>query len=241
MNEFEDSISITNPGDFLPRSVETVLQAAYNPPFYRNQLLADAMVKFHMIDTATSGIKRVYRIQKKKFFPMPDYILGSTQVSVSVYGKVIDEKYTHILYYHPDLDLETAYLLDQVQKGKGRSLSKDAVAHLRKHGLVEGRVTNLYLSAEVALSIAGEAEYIKNKGFDDSHYRELIVSYLKKFEKANRKQLTDLLWDKLPNSLTDAQKRTKITTLLTYLRKKHVIETDTGNHQKSFWRLVNKL
>ena len=241
VNEFEDSISITNPGDFLPRSVETVLQAAYNPPFYRNQLLADAMVKFHMIDTATSGIKRVYRIQKKKFFPMPDYILGSTQVSVSVYGKVIDEKYTHILYYHPDLDLETAYLLDQVQKGKGRSLSKDAVAHLRKHGLVEGRVTNLYLSAEVALSIAGEAEYIKNKGFDDSHYRELIVSYLKKFEKANRKQLTDLLWDKLPNSLTDAQKRTKITTLLTYLRKKHVIETDTGNHQKSFWRLVNKL
>lgn len=67
VNECEDSIVITNPGSFLPQSVEAVLQPTYNPPFYRNQLLADAMVKFHMIDTATSGIKKVYRIQKEKF------------------------------------------------------------------------------------------------------------------------------------------------------------------------------
>ena len=73
VNECEDSIVITNPGSFLPQTVEAVLQPTYNPPFYRNQLLADAMVKFHMIDTATSGIKKVYRIQKEKFFPLPDY------------------------------------------------------------------------------------------------------------------------------------------------------------------------
>lgn len=66
VNEFEDYITITNPGDFLPHSIETVLQVTYNPPFYRNQLLAEAMVKCNMIDTATSGIKKVYRIQKKK-------------------------------------------------------------------------------------------------------------------------------------------------------------------------------
>ena len=66
VNECEDSIVITNPGSFLPQTVEAVLQPTYNPPFYRNQLLADAMVKFHMIDTATSGIKKVYRIQKEK-------------------------------------------------------------------------------------------------------------------------------------------------------------------------------
>lgn len=68
---------ITNPGSFLPQTVEAVLQPTYNPPFYRNQLLADAMVKFHMIDTATSGIKKVYRIQKEKFFPLPDYNLSN--------------------------------------------------------------------------------------------------------------------------------------------------------------------
>lgn len=90
---------ITNPGSFLPQTVEAVLQPTYNPPFYRNQLLADAMVKFHMIDTATSGIKKVYRIQKEKFFPLPDYNLSNVnQVAVTVYGKILDEKYTQLLY-----------------------------------------------------------------------------------------------------------------------------------------------
>ena len=51
VNEFDDMISISNPGDFLPQTIEAVLKTTYNPPFYRNQLLADAMVKFHMIDT----------------------------------------------------------------------------------------------------------------------------------------------------------------------------------------------
>jgi ATP-dependent DNA helicase RecG len=45
LNEFIDRIIITNPGDFIPRRIENILQARYNPPFYRNQLLAEAMVK----------------------------------------------------------------------------------------------------------------------------------------------------------------------------------------------------
>ena len=32
VNECEDSIIITNPGDFLPQSIETVLQTTYSPP-----------------------------------------------------------------------------------------------------------------------------------------------------------------------------------------------------------------
>ena len=51
LNEFEDHIILTNPGTFLPGSIEPVLKASYNPPFYRNQLLAEAMVKLNMIDT----------------------------------------------------------------------------------------------------------------------------------------------------------------------------------------------
>ena len=123
VNEEDDCISIVNPGDFLPQTVETVLQKTYNPPFYRNQLLADAMVKFHMIDTATSGIKKVYRIQKEKFFPMPDYDLSIVnQVSVKIYGKILDERYTYILFQNPELDLETVFLLDQVQKGNSAQI-----------------------------------------------------------------------------------------------------------------------
>lgn len=240
VNECEDSISITNPGDFLPKTIEAVLQTTYNPPFYRNQLLADAMVKFHMIDTATSGIKKVYRIQRDKYFPMPDYDLSTeNQVAVTVYGKTIDEQYTYILFDHPELDLETVYLLDQVQKGHGQSLSKEAIAFLRKNKLVEGRVNSLYLSAEVAKTIDDEAQYIKNKGFDDQYYRDLIVEYLKKYGKAKKKDIRDLLWDKLPDALyDDKRKNSKISTLLTALRVKGIITTDSPNQQISNWVLV---
>jgi ATP-dependent DNA helicase RecG len=237
VNEEEDSISITNPGDFLPKSIETVLQKTYNPPFYRNQLLADSMVKFGMIDTATSGIKKVYRIQKDKYFPMPDYDLtGGSQVSVKVYGKIIDEKYTFILFNRPELELETIYLLDQIQKGN--NISQDAVTYLRKHHLVEGRKNNLYLSAGVSEEIDEQAKYIKNKGFDDQYYKDMIVEYLRKYGKAQKKDFRDLLWDKLPDVLDSKKKNSKITTLLTALRIKGIITTDSPNQQISNWILV---
>ena len=238
VNEEEDCISIVNPGDFLPQKIENVLQKTYNPPFYRNQLLAEAMVKFHMIDTATSGIKKVYRIQKDKFFPMPDYDLSNgNQVSVKIYGKILDERYTYILFNHPELDLETVYLLDQVQKGNGSQLPKDAVQYLRKYNLVEGRVNNLYLSAGVSQAIDDEASYIKNKAFDDQYYKDLIVKYLKQYGKAKKKDIRNLLWDKLPDVLSDKQKEYKIGNLLASLKKQEVIYPDSSNQQRASWIL----
>ena len=227
VNEEDDSISIVNPGAFLPQTVETVLQKTYNPPFYRNQLLADAMVKFHMIDTATSGIKKVFRIQKDKFFPMPDYdLMTANQVSVTVYGKILNEHYTHILFDHPEFDLETVFLLDQVQKGHGQKLSKEAIALLRRHHLVEGRANSLYLSADVSKTIDAGADYIKNKAFNDQYYKDLIVEYLKQYGKARKSDFRKLLIDKLPDSLSDNQKESKIGNLLSSLRMQGVIKTD---------------
>lgn len=239
VNEEEDCISIVNPGDFLPQTVETVLQKTYNPPFYRNQLLADAMVKFHMIDTATSGIKKVYRIQKEKFFPMPDYdLMTANQVSVTVYGKILDERYTYILFEHPELDLETVFLLDQVQKGHGQKLTKEAIALLRKHHLVEGRVNSLFLSAEVSKTIDAGANYIKNKAFDDQYYKDLIIEYLKQYGKARKKDFRNLLMEKLPDSLSEKQKEYKIGNLLASLKRQGKIKPDSTNQQTSFWILA---
>lgn len=71
-----------------------------------------------MIDTATLGIRRAYNIQKAKYFPMPDYDFSSgVQVEVTVYGKTLDDNYMHILYDHPELNLQDVFLLDRVQKG----------------------------------------------------------------------------------------------------------------------------
>ncbi len=215
------------------------MQATYNPPFYRNQLLADSMVKFHMIDTATSGIKKVYRIQRDKYFPMPDYDFSTrNQVSVTVYGKTLDEKYTYILFDHPELDLEDVYLLDQVQKGK--PIPKADLQRLRKYHLVEGRANSLFLSAEVAQSVEKETQYIRNKAFDDQYYRDMIMNYIRQYGKAKRSDVKALLWDKLPDVLNESQKENKIRNLLTALRKQGIIEQDSDNHQKGSWILIKK-
>lgn len=177
VNEFEDKLIITNPGTFIPRSVEPILKPSYTSPFYRNQLLAESMAMFKMIDSETTGIRRVFTIQREKFFPMPDYDLSEqNKVEVCIYGKEINDKLKYLLYDNENLDLATVYLLDQVQKGK--RVSKEAAAHLRKYNLVEGRVTNLFLSAPLAKTTEEKAEYIKYKGFDNKYYQDMIVDYL---------------------------------------------------------------
>ena len=236
VNEFEDRLKFTNPGDFIPQKIENVLEASYSPPFYRNQLLAESMAAFHMIDTATLGIRRAYNIQKAKYFPMPDYNISSgTQVEVTIYGKTLNDSYMHILYDHQDLDLQTVFLLDRIQKGL--PVEKEDVDRLREQKLVEGRMTSLYLSASAAKSIDESATYIKNKGFDDKYYKDLIVEYLKQYGKAKKRDIRELLWDKLPDALSDKQKEYKVGNLLAVLKKNNIIDTDSTNQQRSCWVL----
>ena len=70
----------------------------------------------------------------------------------------------------------------------------------------------------IAKSIEDQAGYIKNKGLDDPYYKTLIIEYLKQYSKANRKEIDKLLWDKLPDSLSDDQKKHKVHNLLTALK-----------------------
>lgn len=239
VNEFEDKLILTNPGSFIPGNVETILRPGYTSPFYRNQLLADAMVRFKMIDTETTGIRRVFNIQRERFFPLPDYNLTQKdKVEVVVYGREIDEKYTYLLHDNDNLDLVTVYLLDQVQKGN--KLPKEAVAHLRKHNLVEGRVSHLYLSAPLARTDDEKAKYIKNKGFDNKYYQDMIIDYIQQFGMANKQQIRVLLSDKLPDTMTDAQKDRKILSFLTQLRKAGVIIRDSESRQHANWIMVKE-
>lgn len=240
VNEFEDDkIRITNPGIFLPGEIEVVLDPSYSPPFYKNQLLAESMAKLSMIDTATMGIRKIFNIQKERFFPLPDYDLSKTnEVSVTIYGKVLNENYTRILYNNPDFELETVFLLDKVQKNE--FVSADAIKNLRKRGLIEGKKPNLYISASVAKIVDGKEQYIKNRGFDDEYYKDIIINYIIKFGKANKSEIRKLLLDKLPNILDDNQKENKIRNLLTALKSNNIIEKDSDNQQKSNWILMKK-
>ena len=239
LNEYEDKIILTNPGSFLPGKIEPILDPAYNPPFYRNQLLAETMVKLNMIDSQSTGIRRVFRIQKERYFPLPDYDLSNKQqVRVRVYGKILDENYSQILFKNPDFDLETVFLIDCVQKGI--KIDKSAVKHLRKLKVIEGKMPNIFLSATISETIGEKTQYVKNKAFDDKYYKDLVVKYLEQYGKAKKRDIRTLLWDKLPEVMEDKQKEDKIRNLLSSMRRKNIITTDSSNKQVSSWILVSK-
>ena len=239
LNEFEDRIILTNPGSFLPGKIEPVLNPGYNPPFYRNQLLAETMVKLNMIDSQATGIRRVFKIQKEKYFPLPDYDLSNRQqVKVCIYGRILDENYSQILFKNPDFDLETVFLIDCVQKGI--KIDKEAVKYLRKLKVIEGKVPNIFLSATISETIGKKDQYVKNKAFDDQYYKDLIVKYLEQYGSAKKKDIRKLLWDKLPEIMEDKQKEDKIRNLLSSMRKKGIITTNSRNQQRSSWILTDE-
>lgn len=223
--EFKDKLIITNEGSFIPLTIENVLRDGFSSPYYRNQFLANAMVNLNMIDTVGSGIKRVYDIQKKKFFPLPDYDLNeSNRVKVTLYGKIIDEKYSKILFEKTNLDIDKVMLLDRVQKGY--EITKEQSDFLRKDNLIEGRYPNIYISSDIAKITGAKEEYVYNSGLENEFYKEIIIKYLNEYGSASRKEIIALLNDKLPKSLDNKNKISRVRYLLDTLKREGKIYND---------------
>ncbi len=218
----DNQLFFSNMGSFIPKTIENVIEADAPEPFYRNPFLAEAMVNLKMIDTIGSGIKRMFTIQRRKFFPLPEYSFNNNQVKVVVTGKVLDMNYAMKLAQMPDLSLYEIMLLDKVQKNS--NLTGDEVKKLRKRKLIEGRRPNIYISSKVADKTDQQADYIKLKGIDDEYYKAIIIEYLKKFKKGQRADFEKILLDKLPDILDESQKKNKVKNLLQSMKKAGIIE-----------------
>jgi ATP-dependent DNA helicase RecG len=107
---------------------------------------------------------------------------------------------------------------------------------LKRKGLIEGRKPRYRASSTVAAASGKKAAYIKTRAFDDQHYADMLVQYLREFGTASRKDVDDLLWDKLSNALDEAQKANKIGNLLSGLRRKGVI-FNAGSKPVPAWKL----
>ena len=235
--EKPDSLLFTNRGSFLPGSVEEVIERDAPPEVYRNGFLAQAMVNLNMIDTIGSGIRKVFSLQKKRSFPMPDYDLSDpSKVSVLLTGRVIDENYTKLLLDHTDLRLVDVIALDRVQKKK--ALDDVAFRNLKKLRLIEGRRPNLFVSAKVAAATGDKAAYIKNRGLDKEHYKQLVKLHLEKFGPTTRKELEDFLREKVSDALSDDQKTNKIRNLLQEMRRDDKSIHPSGRGPGAIWELT---
>lgn len=222
----DDSLVFSNLGSFLPVRVENVIYSDKPSEFYRNRFLSDAMVNLSMIDTIGSGIRKMYFSQKDKFFPLPDFDLSENQVTVTIIGKVLDMNYAKKLAQIPDLNLETIILLDRVQKKM--SLTADEAKQLRNLGLIEGNRPNLYVSSEIANKTDQRLDYMKRRGIDNDYCKKMILDYLEKFNKGTRYDFEELLIDKLPDNLSETQKKNKIKNILQSLRYEKKIQPTEG-------------
>lgn len=241
--EHPDRLVFSNLGQFIPPSVEWMLEHQSPPEHYRNQWLIDGMIRLRMIDQVGSGIRRMFQTQRDRFFPLPDYRideneLGKPRVEVMIPGQVLDMKYTQLLMKRSDLELRQVLLLDSVQKK--RALPAEEVRALRNLKLIEGRVPNLYVSAKVAEWAGQKANYIRNKGLDDDYYQNLVVDYLKKYGQATRRELDELLLPKLPDVLDASQKAHKVRNLIQAMRRNDLIYRD-GPKATAEWRLLESI
>ena len=234
VTERPDRLVLENAGRFFEGAPEDYVRGDKTPRGYRNPYLVQAMVELNMIDQMGYGIQRMYETQRRRYLPMPDYEVSGDAVVMTVYGGVVDPAYTRVLMENGGLKLTDVLALDRVQKRL--EVPDAAIQALKRKGLVEGRKPRFRVSAAVAAASSKKAEYIKTRAFDDQHYADMVVEFLRKFGSASRKDVDDLLWDKLSDALDDTQKRNKIGNLLSGLRRKDVI-FNAGSKPAPQWKL----
>ena len=235
--EMPDQLIFTNQGSFIPGNVEKVVIEDSPEEFYRNRFLATAMFNLKMVDTAGGGIKKIYNFQRARFFPLPDYDLANDKVKMVLSGKILDLEYARLLAQNKDLTLEEIMMLDKVQKKL--PLTDFEEKHLKSKKLIEGRKPNFFISLKVAQKTGQKADYTKNKGFDKQYYLDLIIKAIKQHKELSRKEIDDLLWNKLPDWMSDKQKKNKVNNLIAELSRNKII-TNTGTFQDSNWVLIRK-
>lgn len=212
--ETPDSLLFSNGGAFIPQTIENVIEKDAPQRYYRNTFLCVAMVNLNMIDTIGSGIKRMFVCQRKRLFPLPDYTITEKEVSVTIYGKVINEKYVKLLKEDENLTLAHIIALDKVQKQQ--PIDAKMAKLLKSKKLIDGRKGNYFLSETASAQVGEMVEYVQNKAFNKKYYIDLSYELIKKqnAKGITRKEIDSLIIPKLSKILNDDQKRNFVRNML---------------------------
>ena len=219
----------------MPGDVERVVREDAPEEHYRNRFLATAMFNLKMVDTAGGGIRKLFLFQKQRFFPLPDYDISDNRVKLTLTGKVMNLDYARLLANNADLSLDEIMALDKVQKKQ--SLNEREEKLLRAKSLIEGRKPNFYIAKPLAQKTGQKASYSKNKAFDKQYYLDLVCKAIGEHSLMTRKDIDELLWNKLPDWMNDKQRKNKVGNLITELRQSERIE-NKGTLKQPEWVLL---
>ena len=90
---------------------------------------------------------------------------------------------------------------------------------------------------KIAQVMGEQAQHTLNKGLDSAYYRELVLQHLRNFTACKREELEAVLRAKLPDVLSDAQKRNRVKNLLADLSRRNLIAPERKG-PGARWRLV---
>ena len=228
-----------NGGSFIPGTIENALEHKGPQFHYRNDCLCKGMVNFNMIDTVGRGIKKIYTEQRNRFFPMPDYDIDNEHrtVGVTIYGKMIDEKYTNLLKSNQSLSLKECLWLDAVQKH--HPITKEAAKHLHENGLIEGRAPHYTISLKVAKMTKQIGHYTKENGLAQNSIQKLLLQLAHNAGSMGfkRQDVYEGLQHVFPSNLTHDEKIRKIGRLLGIMAKDGLISKPSTGKK---WNITEK-
>lgn len=214
--ENEGFLYYSNRGSFIPGSVEKVLSDKGPQKDYRNTCLSHGMVHFNMIDTVGRGIPKLFKEQRRRFFPMPEYEIddNAKTVSVTIYGIASDDAYTDLLKSDSTLSLMECLWLDAVRTH--RPITKEAARHLKDKKLIEGKAPRYNIALSVAKKVQQIGQYTRETGLNKKAQVKLILQLAFNAGSTGFKRAVafEIIEQSLPASMTKTQKLNHVSHML---------------------------
>lgn len=214
--ENEGFLYYSNRGSFIPGSVEKVLRDKGPQKDYRNTCLSHGMVHFNMIDTVGRGIPKLFKEQRRRFFPMPEYEIDDSAktVSVTIYGIASDDAYTDLLKSDSTLSLMECLWLDAVRTH--RPITKEAARHLKDKKLIEGKAPRYNIALSVAKKVQQIGQYTRETGLNKKAQVKLILQLAFNAGSTGFKRAVafEIIEQSLPASMTKTQKLNHVSHML---------------------------
>ena len=216
--EYNNRLIFDNAGGFIPDSVEDVIHYDRPQRYYRNPFLVAAMVNLNMIDTIGSGIKKMFTIQKDRFFPLPTYdISDENHTEVTIHGELLNENYSRQLKKHPELSLDDVILLDKVQKKQPISVTE--IQQLRDLKLVAGTASELQVTGNYA-----------KISYQD--YKLMILDLISQNGSATREDIVNMILPTLSPDIPMEKRLKKIANIVTKLSQQEKLIKNSSNTKK---------